>query len=36
MQDFFVPQSGHLMEEESQEKLNTYGNANMVFVKNCT
>jgi hypothetical protein len=28
----FVPQSGHLMEEESQEELNTYGNANIVLV----
>ena len=33
---FFVQQSGHLMEEETQEKLNTYGNASVVFVKDCT
>ena len=28
--------SGHLMVEEAKEKLNIYGNASMVFVKNCT
>ena len=30
---FFIQQSGHLMEEESQEKLNTVGSANIFIVE---
>ena len=30
-----VQQSGHLMEEEFEGKLSTYGDFNMVFVKYC-
>jgi hypothetical protein len=29
----FLYVKGHLLEEESQEKLNTYGNASVVLVK---
>lgn len=31
-----IQQSGHLIEEEYQGKLNTYGNDSILFVKDCT